>query len=529
MTILLRTRLGVISAFVCLIWMASVQPATCQIFRPVDHNSAALTGMARQGTASSELRLLPDVARFRDDGFAAADGAELVDWSRPLVGTTNVERFAAWSADPPQPLAGYDPEAVSVSPDRDQQWLDSAIRPASYSEYSGDFVGPQMDGFTLGSLTVVPYGVLWTDMIYESSRTFPGRFILWIISEEQQGEDTFQIEARYSRVGFDVKGPEVDLFGGIRGGARVEIDFLGGFTVENQPDARLRHAYWEAKNEQVRFLIGQYWDLVSPRLPNTVNFSVSWGVGNVGFRRAQFRMERYIHLSDNLVWTLQGALAQNVIQDFAGGGPGTAGVVRETGNWPMIQGRTAFSFGRHCREPITVGVSGHIGETGFDFNEEFLGQPKADDQRYRTWSFNVDAKVPLTDRCGLHGEFFTGANLSPILGGIVQGVCPCLRVPIRSSGGWLEAWYDVTPNIHTHVGFGIDNPIDRDSVIGRTNNQVVYGNVFLDLTEHLITGLEVSSWRTGYHNKTLGTPDEIDAPTDPGESVAIDWTVRYKF
>jgi hypothetical protein len=291
----------------------------------------------------------------------------------------------------------------------------------------------------------------------------------------------------------------------------------------------LRHAYMEAKNEQVRFLVGQYWDLVSPLLPNTVNFSVNWGVGNIGFRRAQFRAERYIHLSDNLIWTVQGALAQNVIQDFASGGPGTAGVVRETGNWPMIQGRTALTLGRQCLQPITVGISGHIGETGFDFNQAFLNQPIEDDARFTTWSFNVDAKIPVTNRLGLHGEFFNGANLSTLLGGIVQGVCPCRRSPIRSYGGWLETWYDVTPDVHAHVGFGIDNPNDRDSLIGRTNNQVIYANVFLDVTKHLITGLEVSSWKTAYQNKTLGTPDEIDAPTEPGEAVAIDWTIRYKF
>jgi hypothetical protein len=195
----------------------------------------------------------------------------------------------------------------------------------------------------------------------------------------------------------------------------------------------------------------------------------------------------------------------------------------------MIQARTALTLAGHCNEPITIGMSGHIGETGFDFNQVFLNQPVDDDARFKTWSFNVDAQIPLTARLLLHGEFFTGANLSPLLGGIVQGVCPCQRTPIRSYGGWMETRYDVTSNIHTHAGFGIDNPIDRDSLIGRTNNQVVYANVFLDVTERLITGLEVSSWRTGYQNQTLGTPDEIDYPTEPGEAVAIDWTVRYKF
>ncbi len=496
MTILLRARFALILSIFPLIWLASIQPAVSQIFGPISGDSVVSPGIGVQASAPEMLRRLP-----------------------------NVDFDAARSGDRPGQLASYGAQVAPAILDSDAEWIASAIQPASYSEFAGDFGGYKSDGFTLGSCTIVPYGVLWSDMIYSTSRTVPGRFILWVQSDELEGEDTFQIEARYTRVGFDIKGPTLDLFGGITGGGKVEIDFLGNFLTENQPDTRLRHAYWEAKNDYVRFLVGQYWDLVSPRLPNTVNFAVNWGVGNIGFRRAQFRLERYFHLSHNMIWTVQGALAQNVIQDFTGGKTPIGTITRETGNWPMLQGRTALSFGRHCREPVTIGLSGHIGETGFDLGDDIFF-PAKDDARFQTWSFNIDAKVPITDRLGLHGEFFTGANLSPLLGGIVQGVCPCMRVPIRSTGGWAELWYDVTPDIHTHLGFGIDNPNDKDSLLGRTNNQVVYGNVFLDVTEHLITGLEVSSWRTTYHNLT-NDPDL--SPTTPGEAVAIDWTVRYKF
>jgi hypothetical protein len=401
---------------------------------------------------------------------------------------------------------------------------------ANYSEVAD--CGPSLmpDGFQIGSIRVVPYGVLWSDMKYTTDRQFPGRFILWVESEEAQGEPAFHLEARYTRVGMDLKGKQVDLFGGITGGGKVEIDFLGNFTTENQPDTRLRHAYFEAKNEHVRFLVGQYWDLVSPLLPNTVNFSVNWGVGNIGFRRAQFRVERYFHVSDHLKWTLQGALAQNVIQDLVSG-PLSADVTRETGSWPMIQARTAVTLSSFCCDPITVGCSGHIGETGFDFRDSAPGNPSIgpqDDARFRTWSINADMKLPITDCFGFQGELFHGANLSPLLGGIVQGVCPCERVPIRSIGGWGEVYYNVTPCIHLHAGFGIDDPNDRDSLIGRTNNRVIYGNVFFDLTDHLITGLEVSNWRTGYQNQTAA-PNAVPFPTAPGEATTIDWTVRYKF
>lgn len=167
----------------------------------------------------------------------------------------------------------------------------------------------KLTSFKVGSITVKPYGILWSNMKYMSSRTAPesGQFILWVDSEEVQGENAFVIDARPSRIGVDLSGPTYDMFGGLAGGGKVEVDFLGTFSTENQPSVRLRHVYWEAKNKDLRILTGQTWDVVSPLLPHTVNFSVNWGVGNIGFRRAQFRLERYFHLSDSTTWTVQGA------------------------------------------------------------------------------------------------------------------------------------------------------------------------------------------------------------------------------
>ncbi len=416
-------------------------------------------------------------------------------------------------------------------------WLSAPVQQASYaSQAKVQPIAPPAKGFKVGSVSVVPYGILWADMIYSSSRTFPGSFILWIESADTQGENTFVLDARRSRVGVDLKGPEVDVFGGIAGGGKVEVDFLGGFVNENTTDVRLRHVYWEAKNEDWRFLAGQTWDVVSPLLPSTVNFSVNWCSGNIGFRRTQFRVERYLHLSDDCVIALQGALAQNITPDLASGAL-AAGVNREGGNWPMIQARTGFTFGGSglLQHPVTIGLSGNIGETGFDFLTVSPGPlriPPQDDARFREWSVNADFTVPVSDCLGVHGEFFTGSNLSNLLGGISQGVCPCERVPIRATGGWVEIWYDLNSCVTTHFGFGVDDPNNGDSLIGRTYNRNIYANVFVQLTDNLRTGLEVASWKTLYHNTTLQEPDPADRisfPTAPGEAVVLDWTVQYRF
>lgn len=378
--------------------------------------------------------------------------------------------------------------------------------------------------WTKGGFKIVPYGYLWASMIYETDRTFPGAYTLFVPSHEKEGEDAFIIDARRTRIGLDVTGPRIPLLNGAQSGGKVEIDFHGSFIVENKPGILLRHAYWEAKDATFRLLVGQTWDVISPLYPNTLMYSVGWAAGNIGYRRAQFRLERYFACSDRVLFTVQGALAQDIVSDL-----NVAGVDREPVDWPVIEGRTAVTLGcrgPNCR-PMTFGVSGHIGEQGFDFAENsgppfFL--PPADDARIGTWSINGDMHVPITSRLGVQGEFFYGENLGTFLGGIARGVCPCRRDGIRSVGGWIEVWYDWTPRLHSHFGFTIDDPVDGDLLTGRKYNHQIFGNMSYDVTKKLNAGLEVSSWKTLHKGDNPGDPD-----LSPGESVRFEFVTRYGF
>jgi len=133
-------------------------------------------------------------------------------------------------------------------------------------------------------------------------------------------------------------------------------------------------------------------------------------------------------------------------------------------------------------------------------------------------------RIPITERFGFQGEYFTGRNLGTFLGGIAQGVCPCRREGIRATGGWFEFWYDWTSRWHSHVGFGIDDPNDNDLVLGRRYNHFLFGNVHFDVTEKLNAGLELSSWKTLHTGAAVGDPD-----LPPGESVRLEFVTRYGF
>ena len=379
--------------------------------------------------------------------------------------------------------------------------------------------------WTKGDFKIVPYGSLWGSAIYATERSFPGPYTLYVFSADEEGDDTFVIDTRRTRLGLDVGGPGIPLFFNAESGGKVEIDFHGAFVVENKPGVLLRHAYGEIKNDEFRLLAGQTYDVISPLWPGTLSYSVGWGGGNIGYRRAQVRLERYLSLSERLLLTAQGSVNQNIISDLTT----TPGIRPESSGWPVIEGRVAATLGERgpdCR-PITLGVSGHIGQQGFDFltpGPPPLSPPAQQDARLRTWSLNVDVFAPLTERWGVQAELFTGENLGTFLGGVVQGVSLFSHDTIRSAGGWVDVWYDWTPRLHSHAGWGVDDPFNVDLISGRSYNHFIFANMVFDVTKQLNVGLEVSSWKTMYLETRPGQPD-----LRPGESVQLEFTGKYGF
>jgi len=381
-------------------------------------------------------------------------------------------------------------------------------------------------------IQVKPYGSLWTNLYFATSRTNPGSFTLWVFSEQDHGESAVEIDARRTRLGVEVFGPDLAI-GDLEflSQGRVEFDFFGEFLTENRAGARLRHAYWDARNDEWRFLVGQTWDVISPLSPGMLNFSVGWAGGNIGFRRAQIRAERMLQVSNDADLTFQLSLNQDVVDDF----PTDPGVRREPSGFPVLMGRTALEFPSDSEDaqPIVLGVSGHIGETGFDFlstGPPPYNLPPEDDARFKTWSINADLELPLTDDLMFRCEFFHGVNLSPFLGGIGQGVCPCLRVPIESTGGWFEFVEHWSPEWESHCGFGIDDPVDADFIYGRTKNHFLFGNIIWNISERLSTGIELAWWRTTFQDQRVGLipPSEL-FPTEPGNAITFEWMMRYNF
>jgi hypothetical protein len=368
--------------------------------------------------------------------------------------------------------------------------------------------------WTKGDFTIVPYGYLWGNTVYSTERTSPGSYTLYALSPSAMAHNEPQseaiVDARNTRLGFDVAGPKVPWLNDAVTGGKVEIDFQNSvLSTENKATILLRHAYVDVKDDEFRLLVGQTWDVISPLYMGTLMYSVGWDAGDIGYRRAQVRGERYFTLSDVSLVTTQLSINQDVFPD------GTTLIKGEPSNWPIVEGRVAWTVGHRGPDclPITVGLSGHIGE------EEFAYGSSALDNRSRTWSGNIDLRVPITHRLGFQAECQVGENLSAFLGGIGQGIDPTTLKPIRDAGGWFEFWYDWTPTLHSHVGYSVDDPNDHDLVTTgeRKYNQFYFGNLSLDVTKNLLVGLEVSSWKTLYVNQL------------PGDSVRCEFVAKYGF
>jgi len=378
--------------------------------------------------------------------------------------------------------------------------------------------------WTKGDFSIIPYGYLWGNTVFSTERTSPGSYTLFVLSPSGSVPQSNEciVDVRNTRLGFDVTGPPVPFFDCAKGGGKVEIDFqspLNTTAGENKATVMLRHAYAEVKDDDFRFLVGQTWDVISPLYPGMLLYSVGWDGGNIGYRRAQFRGEKYYAFSDVSLVTTQLSINPQVFVDngTVTTSGGTATLTGEPSNWPIVEGRVAWTIGHRGKDclPITIGLSGHVGE------QEFIYSIGKLDEHRRTWSGNLDVRVPITERLGIQGECYVGENLGTFLGGIGQGVNPYTLDTIRDAGDWFEVWYDWTPRLHSHVGYSVDDPNDHDFAHytgGKLYNQFYFGNLSYDLTKNFLIGMEVSSWKTIYVGPQL-----------PGDSLRCEFVAKYGF
>ncbi len=338
------------------------------------------------------------------------------------------------------------------------------------------------------------YGYIKLDAAFDSARTSSGDYARWVESEEGgRHSDLFNLTANQTRLGAILKGPSSP---DLTTAGLVEIDFYGG-GAENKPNPMLRQAYVTATWPQwhLTALAGQTADVISPLVTPTLNYTVGWWQGDIGYRRPQIRLTESLPVTDNLTVKLELAASRTIgcTNSWTGANYDTG---QEVG-FPTVQGRASVSLPLLTKKPTTVGVSGHWGQ------QEYNAHRKVD-----TWSLNVDLTLPVTTWLALQAEGFVGQNLDAYLGGVGQGVRVVSATDyrgIRARGGWAALTLTPDARWQFNVGAGCDDPNDDELATGgRTYNELVFGNAQYALNASLTLGAEISCLRTGYKAQAGG-------------------------
>ncbi len=360
------------------------------------------------------------------------------------------------------------------------------------------------------NIDVQLYGKIKADAAFDTSRTNTGNFARWVEHESTNRDDhELNITAKETRLGLRFTGPNV---GGAKTSGLLEIDFYGG-GAENKATPMLRHAYMQMEWAKygLTLLAGQTWDVISPLNPTTLNYSVQWWAGNIGYRRPQIRLTKVCDLGGGTTLKFETALARSIghNSDFD---PGDSG---EDSGLPSFQARASLMFPFLAGRKATVGTSGHYA------SEEYDTDATGRNQKANSWSANLDFDLPIASWLRFKGEMFTGENLDAYLGGIGQGVVIAndRLTEIHGTGGWLAASLGPWGPWSFNVGYSGEFIDDGDIIDAgaRTCNSAIFGNAIYKINSNASVGVEVSRWRTDYKGE------------DTGDSLRVQTSFIYQF
>lgn len=347
------------------------------------------------------------------------------------------------------------------------------------------------------------FGWLRGEMLLSDERPIIGSAPFFLSPEGGLDQSSVNVHGKSTAIGAGIEGPCVSDY---QSGGLILMYFFGDTVLANSTGVFLAQGYGELKNDYHRVAFGVQSDIFNPRAPTMVNWAAGGAAGNAGFLRGQLRSEHYIKPSDTIQWTLTAGVSNPTPTNLSSF---QEVQLAENNGWPNVEGRIALGLGyeyqdgMETRRPFEVGISALVGNvriTTISTDPMPVRTRVVDD----VWAVGCDMRYAVTDRFGVQGELFTGKGLGTYAAGIAQVINLTTLNTIRTSGGWGEVYYYLTPCLHTHFGYGLDNPENDDLSTGqRTVNELIFGNLMWDVTSHFQVGFEVSHWKTGYN---------VDAP-----------------
>lgn len=367
-------------------------------------------------------RLQPRVQDAPWGGGPAPSGeAEAPDAGQPQEPVPNpeqpIESPAPTSEPPPEPAESPAPSGPAEPPASSPAQVSTNAqavadpgdaRPDGDAEHEHLLAVAKPLGPKKIDATAVVYGFVMANVVFDTGTVGPtGESPVFAVAGSAIGDGLptdgqFLITARQSR--FGLKGAlqiteRVDING------MIEVDFFGlheneGPTAVIQPGVRLRLAKLEVGDARFRFIAGQDWSVVTPRLPTSLSHTVVAAhsfSGAVWGRLPQvtFAFRQPLGSGDSRLgepaFTLQVSAARHFSGDGFGGGitrfdkpdPGTLGLL------PVGQLRVALDS-----KVFSIGAGGHIGrETHQVARLDADGVLTTIDDHVPTWMATADLKL----------------------------------------------------------------------------------------------------------------------------------------
>jgi hypothetical protein len=348
----------------------------------------------------------------------------------------------------------------------------------------------------LSTMDVQIYGYTRLDAIFDTSRVFPGNYFLYVKSEPAYNDDNqINLTANQTRLGLNLSGPE---FSGGKAGGKLEVDFYGAGGTENKSNLMMRQAYMELlwAEWDVSLLAGQAWDIVSPLMPDTINYCVNEGSGELGYRRPQLRLTKNLALTDKAKLGGKLALTRNL-------GHTVALTSTDSGTdsgLPAVQAALAFTGPLWGEAPAVLGISGVWGREEYDINAQ-----NVDPKIYPSWGVSVDLQLPIVAGAGLKANVWRGANLETYMGGFGQGINTATGESVHTQGGWVSVGLGPWVSTKFNLGGSIEtNQWDQVPNGWRFQNSAIFANGIYSLTANIQLALEVAQLRSLYKEAAAG-------------------------
>jgi hypothetical protein len=350
------------------------------------------------------------------------------------------------------------------------------------------------------------FGAIQGNMLFNTARPVAPGVPFYLAPAGQFTENTVDVFAKSSSIGAVLSGPQVGQF---RAGGMFMAFFYDNAVIEDLYGILPVQAWGDLRNEDWRFAAGLQFDVFCPNIPTMLVWSSLLASGNVGNNfPGQFRIERYLYPSDDSQWTLQFALTDPVPTGIT-----DQDILTEDNGWPSLEGRVAYAVGEarqvgfEQKRALEIGFSTIGGQVRTTV-------PATLQVVANVFGMGVDYSWRINERWGVNGELYYGQALGPVNGGVLQTTNTSTFEAIRDSGGWFEAYYYITPCLHSHFGLAVDNPLNRDLATNQISlNETVFANLLWDATAQLRLGLELTWRKTNYidlsNNEGVGVQTQV--------------------